>query len=66
MLGPRALGLIALYAAFPVIALLPNQIASIRLAGPSLLWWYGGVLAPAVAVLIAVAGIGGRRRLPGP
>ncbi len=45
--------LLALLAGFPLIATLPNQIGAIRLAGLSLLWWYGGVLAPALAVLIA-------------
>jgi len=40
---------------FPVIAGLPNQVAAIRLAGLSLLWWYGGVIAPVLAWFIAVA-----------
>jgi len=40
---------------FPVIAGLPNQVVAIRLAGLSLLWWYGGVIAPVLAWFIAVA-----------
>ena len=40
---------------FPVIAALPNQVAAIRLAGLSVLWWYGGVIAPVLAWFIAMA-----------
>lgn len=47
--------LLLLLAGFPLIALLPNEVASIRLAGLSLLWWYGGVAAPLLAWLIATA-----------
>ena len=53
----RALGLfllLLLLAGFPLIAFLPSQVASIRLAGLSVLWWYGGVGAPLLAWLIAV------------
>jgi hypothetical protein len=49
-----ALLLLLLLVAFPVIAALPNQVAAIRLAGLSLLWWYGGVIAPVMAWLVAV------------
>lgn len=49
-----ALLLIALLAAFPALALLPNDPGSIRVAGVSVLWWYGGVLAPALGWAIAV------------
>jgi hypothetical protein len=45
--------LLVLLAGVPLIACLPNQIGTIRLAGPSLLWWYGGVVAPMLAVLVA-------------
>ena len=51
-----------LLAAFPVIAALPDQIAAIRLAGLSVLWWYGGVVAPALAWLVAVAALPDRSR----
>ena len=43
-----------LLAGFLLLGALPNQTASIRLGGLSLLWWYGGVLAPAAGVLAAI------------
>ena len=46
--------LLLVLVAFPAIAALPHQVASIRLAGLSLLWWYGGVVAPVLAGLIAI------------
>ncbi len=49
-----ALLLLLLLVVFPVIAALPNQVAAIRMAGLSLLWWYGGVIAPVLAWLVAV------------
>lgn len=42
-----------LLAGFLVLGALPNRVASIRLAGLSLLWWYGGVVAPVAGVLAA-------------
>ena len=53
--GIAALLLLAVLATFPVIAALPHQIGAIRLAGLSLLWWYGGVIAPVLAWFIAMA-----------
>ncbi len=53
--GMAVLLLLLVLVAFPVIVVLPNQVAVIRLAGLSLLWWYGGVIAPVLAWLIAVA-----------
>jgi len=53
--GTAVLLLLLVLVAFPVIVVLPNQVAVIRLAGLSLLWWYGGVIAPVLAWLIAVA-----------
>ena len=47
--------LLGLLAGVPVIATLPNQIGAIRLGGVSVLWWYTGVVAPMLAVLIAAA-----------
>ena len=41
--------------AFPVISVLPHHVGAIRLAGLSLLWWYGGLIAPVLAGLIAIA-----------
>lgn len=43
-----------LLAGFLLLDALPNQVASIRVAGLSVLWWYGGVLAPVAAVLIVI------------
>jgi hypothetical protein len=43
-----------LLAGFLLLGALPNQVASIRVAGLSLLWWYGGVLAPVIGVLVAI------------
>jgi len=43
-----------LLAGFLLLGALPNQVASIRVAGLSLLWWYGGLLAPVMAVLVAI------------
>ena len=53
--GMAVLLLLLVLVVFPVIAGLPNQVAAIRLAGLSLLWWYGGVIAPVLAWFIAVA-----------
>jgi hypothetical protein len=43
-----------LLAGFLILGALPNQVASIRVGGLSLLWWYGGLLAPVMAVLVAI------------
>jgi hypothetical protein len=43
-----------LLAGFLLLGAVPNQVAGIRVAGLSLLWWYGGVLAPVMAVLVAI------------
>jgi hypothetical protein len=50
---PGVLVLLALLAASPLVALLPYDTGSIRLLGLSLEWWYCGVAAPVLAVLIA-------------
>jgi hypothetical protein len=47
--------LLLLLVAFPFIDSLPDRVAMARLAGLSLLWWYGGVAAPLSAWLVAVA-----------
>jgi hypothetical protein len=52
--------LLALLGGFPLIASLPNQVGAIRLAGLSLLWWYGGVIAPVAALLVAGAWLSAR------
>ncbi len=48
--------LLALLAGFLVLAALPDQLAEIRVAGLSLLWWYGGLIAPVLSVLVTAAG----------
>jgi len=53
--GMAVLLLLVVLMVFPVIAALPNQVAAIRLAGLSVLWWYGGVIAPVLAWFIAMA-----------
>ena len=57
----RAAGaiLVFLLGAFPALAMLPNDVAGIRVAGVSILWWYGGVLAPLAAA--ATAALAGQR-----
>jgi hypothetical protein len=39
---------------FLLLGALPNQVSSIRVGGLSVLWWYGGVLAPVIGVLVAI------------
>ena len=46
--------LLVLLAGFPLLVLLPSEVGNIRVAGLSLLWWYGAVVAPALAWLVAV------------
>jgi hypothetical protein len=50
----RPVVLLALLAGFPLIALLPSEVGSIRVAGLALLWWYGAVAVPALAWLVTV------------
>jgi hypothetical protein len=53
----RSTGVVLLWlvlAGFLVLGALPNQAAAIRLGGLSVLWWYGGVLGPVLAVLVAI------------
>ncbi len=47
--------LLLLLVIFPILAVLPNQVAAVRLAGLSLIWWYAGVIAPCLGALIALA-----------
>lgn len=46
--------LLLLLAVYPLIGALPSEAGSIRVAGLSVLWWYGAVVAPALACLAAV------------
>ena len=54
-----AVFLLVLLALFLVLASLPMDVAQVRVGPLSLVWWYGGVLAPALA---AIAALGGRAR----
>lgn len=46
--------LLLVLAAYPLIGALPSEAGSIRIAGLSVLWWYGAVVAPTLAWLVAV------------
>ena len=50
----RSALLLLLLADFPIIEALPSDAGTIRVAGVSLLWWYGVFVAPALAWLVAV------------
>jgi hypothetical protein len=51
--APGPLLLLLLLAGFLVLAGIPDDRASVRVAGISALWWYGGLVAPVLAVVIA-------------
>jgi hypothetical protein len=46
--------LIALLAGLLVLSLLPSDPGAIRIARISLRWWYGGLAAPLVALVVAI------------
>jgi len=46
--------LLLLLGGFLFVGALPNQVASIRIGGLSLMWWYGGVVAPVLGAVIAM------------
>ena len=48
-----------------VLTVAPFEIGAIRWAGVSLLWWYGGLVVPLVAVLTTVVALA-RMRSPSP
>ena len=55
--SPRSTGVVLLWlllGGFLLLGALPNESASIRLGGLSVLWWYGGVLAPVLGALVAI------------
>jgi uncharacterized membrane protein YbhN (UPF0104 family) len=52
------LALLAILAGFFVLAALPDDHGAVRLAGVSLLWWYGGLAGPVLAVAAAVLSAG--------
>jgi hypothetical protein len=48
-----------------LLTVAPWELGTIRLAGVSLLWWYGVVAAPAAAVTVTVVALA-RRAMPAP
>jgi hypothetical protein len=52
--------LLAVLVVFAIIGALPGDVSQIRLGPLSLLWWWGGVLGPLIAVLAALVQAGGR------
>jgi hypothetical protein len=54
-----AVFLLALLAVFAILAAPLAGVSQVRFGPLSLLWWYGGVIAPALAVAAAL-GRGGR------
>jgi len=46
------------------LSITPFEIGTIRLAGVGLLWWYGLVAAPAVAVAVTAAALAWGARAP--
>jgi len=48
-----ALGL--LLAGLALLAVGPFDLGAVRVAGVSLLWWYGGAVAPVLAALLTLA-----------
>jgi len=51
-----AVFLLVLLALFLVLSSLPGDVAQVRVGPLSLVWWYGGVTAPALAVISALVG----------
>jgi hypothetical protein len=52
----RSFGMVVLtllLAPLLLLALMPGAPGAVRLAGVSLAWWYAGVVAPAVAAVLA-------------
>ena len=59
------LTLVVLLAGLVFLATEPFHLAAIRVRGVSLLWWYGGALAPLCAALITLAALPHSRRPAG-
>lgn len=49
------LALVLILAALPALFLAPLDAGTVRIAGVSLAWWYGGAVAPLLAVLLTLA-----------
>jgi hypothetical protein len=56
------LTLVGLLGAGLVLALAPFDLASVRVRGVSLAWWYAGLVAPAAAVVTSTLLLLGRDR----
>ena len=52
--------LLAVLVVFAILSALPGDVAQIRIGPLSLLWWWGGVVGPLVAVLAALVQAGAR------
>lgn len=52
------LGLLLILAGLPALFLAPLEFGAVRVAGVSLAWWYGGVLAPLLAFILTLASLG--------
>lgn len=50
-----AVFLLVLLMLFLVLTSLPRDLAQVRVGPLSLAWWYGGVLAPALAAIAALS-----------
>ena len=51
-------GLLLILAGLPALFLAPLELGAIRIAGVSLAWWYGGVLAPLLVFVLTLASLG--------
>ncbi len=49
------LALVLILAALPALFLAPLDVGTVRIAGMSLAWWYGGAVAPLLAILLTLA-----------
>jgi len=52
------LGLLLILAGLPALVLAPLELGTVRIAGVSLGWWYGGVVAPLLAFVVTLAALG--------
>lgn len=52
------LGLVLILIGLPALFLAPLDLGAVRIAGVSLAWWYGGVLAPLLAFVLTLAALG--------
>lgn len=52
------LGLLLILAGLPALVLAPLELGAVRIAGVSLGWWYGGVVAPLLAFVLTLVSLG--------